>query len=161
VATVENVAPLATAYSNPTVITPDGIVDITWNVLSNVSDAGATVESELHLIFKPDPSGTTHISAGERVLIDGVSWPVTAETYVTGDIYIFRITTVIGGSDAQADCTILSTRTATGGITGSLTCSGTFFNPPVQAHRTFTSEATFWAEPAGGVQPGVPPGGSG
>jgi hypothetical protein len=54
---------------------------------------------------------------------------------------------------AQADCTIASTRSASGGVSGTVSCSGTFLIPAVQAHRSFKATATFWAEPAGGVGP--------
>lgn len=153
VATVKNVAPLATAHSDPQVITPDGVLDLTWGVFTPGS-GGADVTSELHLTFKPEPSGTTHVSAnGARVTIGTTSWPVRATMYVTSDQYIFDTTADGGGHPAQADCTVTSIRSASGGVSGTVTCAGTFFIPAVQAHRSFKANATFWAEPAGGVGP--------
>jgi hypothetical protein len=157
VATIENVAPLlpsagsgTTLTTNDERITPDGVVDLTWEVLGPITTSGAEVITSLELTFKSDPSGTTKIDNNSgRVTLAIASMPVRATMYVSSSEYLWDTTAAgSGGNPAQADCTITSTRTATGGIKGSLTCAGTFFIPDVQAKPSFTAKATFWAEPA-------------
>jgi len=154
VATVKNVAPLATDLADTPTISPDGIVKMSWQVLENQTAGGADFLTSLDLTFKPDPSGTTRITNGERVVIGQVSYPVKALMYVTSDQYSFDTTADGGnGHPAQADCTVTSARSASGGVSGTVTCAGTFFIPATGAHRSFKANATFWAEPAGGVGP--------
>jgi hypothetical protein len=167
VGTLTNASPLLLETTfNPTIY-PSGAMAMTWDLT-----VGDTMDATLYLYFQAAPGGTTLVEAGSPNFLMGygdlalsVAPMVNLEVSGTigGDDYLQVFDTYDSGPSypgPQPPCTVTTTWTPTGGLSGTVTCSATL-NTLRHGARAYTATATFWAEPSGGVQPGVPPGGSG
>ena len=135
-------------------ITDKGEVIINWDDRVTAADGSYTSTAWLNLFVTPDPSGTTRVVTPDPGVDMGVSRDIGPPS---GVVTVMQISGLM-----DHDCTVTTVRTATGGINGTVNCTGRFSVPP----DPYQAAAIFWAEPAGVIGPGgsglpAGPGGSG
>ncbi len=112
----------------------DGLVVAAWDDRTPDANGGYQITRWLDLSLTPDPGGTTTTSSAGEVEMGVSSIDATTGVLETTDqVTTFKVLA----------CTVLSARTLTGGVAGTVHCVGRYDQPDVP----FDATATFAAEP--------------